>query len=537
MSIILLEHPRPKNPERFEDVVNTPLSSCLMTGYIASVLKSKNLDVEIIDANLYGWSFYKTVQELKKKTIKLLGIHLVYLWDDTEDVFEVIKELRSNGVKTHINLYGHFPAFAFEKILSNYSVVDSITIGEPEYTFLELAEAVINNKDSSALFSIDGLAFNSLNSKVNPPSTPFVKSPLNPPFTKGGEGGLRGILKEGFSFDKHGAIKSEIERATLKPAVIKNKPREPISNLDSLPFPYRYCFEIFKGRGVATYVLASRGCYGECTFCYLNQFYAEESLWRGRSPENVINEICHLYREYGERYFYFADANFFGPGRKGKNRVCELARLIIDTDIKINFGIECRVNDIEDEVISMLVRAGLRDVFLGIESGNQNSLERFRKNTTVEDNKRAINILRRYNIEPNCGFIIFEPDSTLEDIRENFEFLKEMKMLSSPSITAHLLYHRQTVFKGTFDYENMKDVYKSVCRFNYEYVYVFKDERVGALADNVKAFCSTVLKDLSGNRGLKKERNSCLYDENDSFSRNLNRKLIEHFEKALSLFG
>jgi len=113
MSIILLEHPRPLNPKRFEDVVNTPLSSCLMTGYMASALKSKNLDVEIVDANLYGWSFYKTVQELKKKKVKLLGIHLVYLWDNTEDVFEVIKELRRNGVNAHINLYGHFPTFAF----------------------------------------------------------------------------------------------------------------------------------------------------------------------------------------------------------------------------------------------------------------------------------------------------------------------------------------------------------------------------------------------------------------------------------------
>jgi anaerobic magnesium-protoporphyrin IX monomethyl ester cyclase len=485
MSIILLEHPRPLNPERFEDVVNTPLSSCLMTGYIASVLKSKSLDVEVVDANLYGWSFFKIVQELKKKKIKLLGIHLIYLWNDTEDVFELIKEFRRNGVNAHINLYGHFPTFAFEEILSNYSFVDSITIGEPEYTFLELAETVINNKDSSVLFSINGLAFNSLSSETG---------------------------------------------------IIKNKPREPISNIDKLPFPYRHCFEIFKERGITTYVLASRGCYGKCTFCYLNKFYAEESLWRGRSPENVMDEICHLYREYGERYYYFADANFFGPGRKGKDRACKFARLIIGGGIKINFGIECRVNDIEDEVISMLVKAGLREVFLGIESGNQNSLDRFRKFTTVEDNKKAINILRRYKIKPNYGFIIFEPDSTLEDVRGNYEFLKGMKMLSSPGITAHLLYHRQTVFKGTPGYENLKDVSKSACRFNYEYVYNFKDERVEALAENIKFFCSKILKDLSKNRDSKTESNSCFYDENDSFSKKLNEKLIEHFEKTLSSF-
>jgi len=485
MSIILLEHPRPLSHKRFEDVVNTPLSSCLMTGYIASALKSKNLDVEVVDANLYGWSFYKTVQELKKKKVKLLGIHLVYLWDNTEDVFEVIKELRRNGVNAHINLYGHFPTFAFEEILSNYSLVDSITVGEPEHTFLELAEAVINNKDSSALFSIDGLVFNSLP----------------------GETGI-----------------------------IKNKPREPISNIDNLPFPYRHCFEIFKERGIATYVLASRGCYGKCTFCYLNQFYAEESLWRGRSPENVMDEICHIYRENGERYFYFADASFFGPGRKGKERADKLARMIIEQDMKINFGIECRVNDVEEKPFGLLVKAGLRDVFLGVESGSQNSLDRFRKNTTVEQNKNAINILRQFNIEPNYGFIIFDPDSTLEEVRENFEFLREMEMFSSPSITAHLMHHRQTIFKGTPDYEKRKDVVESICRFNYEHTYNFKDERVKALAKDVELFCSKVLKDLSRNRDLEKEHDSCFYDETDSFSKKLNEKLIEHFEKTLSTF-
>ncbi len=369
--------------------------------------------------------------------------------------------------------------------MSNYSFVDSITIGEPEHTFLELTEAVINNKDSSALFSINGLAFNSLSSETG---------------------------------------------------IIKNKPREPISNIDNLPFPYRHCFEIFKGRGIATYVLASRGCYGKCTFCYLNQFYAEESLWRGRSPENVMDEICHLYREYGERYFYFADANFFGPGRKGKEWADKLARMIIEQDMKINFGIECRVNDVEEKLFGLLVKAGLRDVFLGVESGSQNSLDRFRKNTTVEQNKKAINILRQFNIEPNYGFIIFDPDSTLEEVRENFEFLREMEMFSSPSITAHLMHHRQTLFKGTPDYEKRKDIVESICRFNYEYIYNFRDERVEALAKDVELFCSKVLKDLSRNRGLEKERDSCFYDETDSFSKKLNEKLIEHFEKTLSTF-
>ena len=60
------------------------------------------------------------------------------------------------------------------------------------------------------------------------------------------------------------------------------------------------------------------------------------------------------------------------------------------------------------------------DVFLGVESGSQRSLTKFRKYTTVEDNKSAIYTLRKYGIEPNYGFIMFEPDSALADVRAEF---------------------------------------------------------------------------------------------------------------------
>lgn len=491
MSIILLEHPRPRASERYESVVNTPLSACLMTGYIASTLTTNRYDVDIVDANLRGWSFHETVQELGKKSCKLLGVHLVYLWENTEGVFELLLALRKSDHDVHINLYGHFPTFAFREILVNYPFVDSITIGEPEVTFLALAEAVIRKKGASTLHAVDGLAFHFINSKV--------------------------------------------EEDAGKVEVVKNKPRKPVANLEDLPFPCRNDFELLKKKGISTYILASRGCYGKCTFCYLDPFYGEESQWRERSPGNIFREIHTIYRDLGERYFYFADANFFGPGRKGRERACELARLLTEKGIKIRFGIECRVNDVEDKTIRMLVKAGLRDVFLGIESGSQGSLNRFRKYTTVEENKRAINILRRHGIEPNYGFIMFEPDSTLADIRANFEFLKEMKMLNSPGITAHLLHHKQSIFRGTFDYENNNGS-KSDSMLGYESACEMKDKAVEALSEDINAFCLKALKDLSRNRGEENgERDSCAYGENDSFLEQMNEKLIEHFEKSLSL--
>jgi radical SAM superfamily enzyme YgiQ (UPF0313 family) len=452
MSIVLLEHPRPRSPERYETVVNTPLSACLMTGYIASTLMSRHHDVAVVDANLYEWSFNKTVQELEKKSFKLLGVHLVYLWEHTSDIFEALSTLKSKIPEIHINLYGHFPTFAFKDLLTENPFIDSITIGEPEETFLELADAVVNNRGNSALYTIDGLAFNASNSKT--------------------------------------------EGAAVKAGIVQNKPRKPVSNLDSLPSPYRNDFELKKKKGISTYILASRGCYGKCTFCYLDNFYGDESYWRGRSPENVFSEISDIYENHGERYFYFADANFFGPGRKGKERAGELAGLLVDNGLNIKFGIECRVNDVEEKTIGALVKAGLVDVFLGVESGSQRSLTKFRKHTTVEENKSAIYTLRKYGIEPNYGFIMFEPDSTLAEVRANFEFLKEMEMLKIPSITAHLLHHKQTIFQGTFDYKMKSNGSKTGSEIMYECDYEFKEKSVEALSEVINTFCIQSLKDI-----------------------------------------
>ena len=493
MSIVLLEHPRPRSPERYESVVNTPLSACLMTGYIASTLMSRHHDVTVVDANLYEWSFNKTVQELQKKSYKLLGVHLVYLWEYTSDIFEALATLKNNIPDVHINLYGHFPTFAFKDLLTEHPFIDSITIGEPEGTFLELADAVVNNRGNSALCTIDGLAFNASNSKT--------------------------------------------DGTVVKDDIVWNRPRKPDSNLDNLPSPFRNDYELKKKKGISTYILASRGCYGKCTFCYLDNFYGDESQWRGRSPENIFNEISDIYKKHGERYFYFADANFFGPGRKGKERASEFAGLLVDNGLKIKFGIECRVNDVEEASIESLVKAGLVGVFLGVESGSQRSLTKFRKHTTVEENKSAIITLRKYGIEPNYGFIMFDPDSTLADVRENFEFLKEMEMLNIPSITAHLLHHKQTIFQGTFDYKMKSNGSKPDSEVMYECDYEFKEKSVEALSEDINTFCIQSLKEIFDNRDLKNmDCDSCSYDEDDPFSRQMNEKLIEHFEDSLSAF-
>lgn len=519
-SVLLLEHPRPHDPSRFQEVVNAPLSACLFSPYIVSLLRSRGIEVELLDAHLMGLSMQETLKELKNKfvgahcrasgrfavanNVSLLGVHLVYLWEKTEEVFNLLSQIRAQNTQVHINLYGYYPTFAFQEILRLFPFIDSVTLGEPEYPFLELAKAL---------------------------------TPLNPPLEKGEWGIQRERRAPDLSHVKGLAYRKGGE-------IIFNHKGE-ISEPDDLPFPDRALLPLYQAKGLTTYILGSRGCYGQCTFCYVGPFYGWQGhsrRWRGRSPENILEELQGLY-EKGVRYFYFADANFFGPGSEGKERARRLADLIIKEGLNIRFGMECRANDLEKESLARLVEAGLREVFLGVENACDQTLKRFRKDITQEVNRRAIELLRGFGIEPNLGFIMFEPHSRLQDIRTNFKFLRDTKLLRSPAVTAHLLSHKQTLFKGTLDYHKSKDRAEALSKMDrleaqslrwdgYEAQYDFEDPKVRSFYGVVSKLCNGVLFLLS-----PKEAQCCAIPQSDrNYLLKANRTLVDTYEKILYLY-
>ncbi|MDP2709467.1 MAG: hypothetical protein Q8O93_05525 [bacterium] len=74
---------------------------------------------------------------------------------------------------------------------------------------------------------------------------------------------------------------------------------------------------------------------------------------------------------------------------------------------------------------SLLRAAGLRRVYLGIESGSPSQLKRFCKGVSVVENKRAIEILRELGLEIEVGFIFFDYLSTLKELSQNIAFIEE----------------------------------------------------------------------------------------------------------------
>ena len=391
MKVLLLEHPRSYGEDRCNDIANAPLSACLNTGYIGGMLASKNIDVTIVDGYLEKLDYPQIEAEIARIRPTILGIHLVYHWENNQTLYQFIKHVKAAYSISYVTVYGFYPTFAYEEILNRCPAIDSALLGENELTFLRLVENFPNQE-------LQGIAYR----------------------------------KDGGITASRGEIMMEV---------------------DALPFPLRSKGSYSFGE---VNIAGSRGCYGGCTFCYINPYYGEaKRKWRGRSPENIAAEIDAIMKETEIRYFYFVDPNFFGPGNAGKDRVLKLAALLKERNI--TFGIEARVNDIEEQTVAALVDAGLRHILIGLESGRDESLKRLNKLTSVSDNEKALRILRKYGIEPSVGFIMFEPDSTIEDLKINYDFLKRNDLLEKLEISVNVLYHHMIILQGSASYKALQD--------------------------------------------------------------------------------
>src|SRR5208337_2741451 len=125
----------------FNDIANTPLWSCLMTGYAGASLLRAGFEVEIVDAA--RWTFEQTVQYLVENPAPdLLAVHAVYFWEASEALFQMFSHLRNRGFTAPICLYGFFPGLVWQEILDYSPAVDYVVVGEPEETIVDLARCV-----------------------------------------------------------------------------------------------------------------------------------------------------------------------------------------------------------------------------------------------------------------------------------------------------------------------------------------------------------------------------------------------------------
>lgn len=362
-----------------ENIIETwyDYAESLGIGYIATFARAHGFKIKIIDAILEKLSWQDTANSIIEENPLIVGFTLLQV--AFENAVKIIRELRKIGYGGHICLGGHFPTFAYEGILKKYKEIDSIVRFEGELPFLDLLKSVKKERDWRAIANI---AYYDGNKVIDNPVWPLVR------------------------------------------------------NLDELPFPARDHLGLALETNKTVTISGSRGCWGRCTFCTVTSFYdtPKGSRWRGRSVENILDEISLLQKQYHIHSFTFIDDNFIGPGERGKHRIKKFCRELIRRDLNIEFSFECRADVVEEGLFRLLKSVGLKSVFLGIESGLDDVLIKLGKSVTIIQNISAISILNKLKINIVSGFLMYTPDTTLEELKGNLDFLRKYGTFDFPAL-------------------------------------------------------------------------------------------------------
>ena len=231
----------------------------------------------------------------------------------------------------------------------------------------------------------------------------------------------------------------------------KNPSRSFIQDLDSLSFPARELLPLNlythnMGKRFSATMVTSRGCPFNCDFCSCSEFSGIK--WRTRSVENIIEEISVLYNRYGYRAISFLDDNF----TLNPNRVIEFCESILRRGWNIEWWAFSRIDTIikNEKMVGLMAKAGLKQVFIGFESADQNTLDGFGKKLDTGNIFKGVEILKKNKIDIWGSFIIGALKESKEMVKKTIRFAK----IIDPAFAQFSIL---TPYPGTKLYDSVKN--------------------------------------------------------------------------------
>jgi radical SAM superfamily enzyme YgiQ (UPF0313 family) len=208
--------------------------------------------------------------------------------------------------------------------------------------------------------------------------------------------------------------------------IVLNFPRPFIADLDDMPIPMHELLPLQTYRmpmikGPFTFIVTSRGCPAGCTYCIKHVSYQYST--RLRSSKLIMEELWYLKKLGIHNIHMYAD--LFTVNR---DQVVELCKLMIEEDIKIKWTCNSRVDFVDEEMLTLMGKAGCRLISWGIESGNEQILKHARKGAYPDKAERALRWAKQAGIMNWGYFIIGLPGETEATIRETIDFAKKLPL-------------------------------------------------------------------------------------------------------------
>jgi radical SAM superfamily enzyme YgiQ (UPF0313 family) len=226
---------------------------------------------------------------------------------------------------------------------------------------------------------------------------------------------------------------SEIPGVTFRTTtgIKRGHPVQLIHNLNTIPFPARHLVKHYVyGReynprlqaGEFTSIITSRGCPYKCRFCSRGSINMQR--YRMRSCENILAELKEI-QQQGYRHVAFADDCF--PANT--KQAYALFDAIINENLDLKFSVTASRVDLADKELYKKMRlAGVTHIQFGLESGNQDVLDFYHKNTTVETIKKAVYLSHETGFFTIGSFIFGAPFETKQYFIRTLSFAKSLPL-------------------------------------------------------------------------------------------------------------
>jgi anaerobic magnesium-protoporphyrin IX monomethyl ester cyclase len=352
-------------------------------------------DAKLIDFKVHKFNESQFRTELNKTDVVAITSMTPQIFNAIE-IAEIAKE---QGCITILG--GYHPTLAPEYVAKQEDV-DYAIRGEGEHTFKELIDFIDGNKKQQDLRYIDGISYK----------------------------------------DKDGKV-------------IHNNDRRLELNLDNFPLPRRDLLDdkkyIYLGTIVAQ-METSRGCPHACTFCCISKMWKDpyhNMSYRTKSVNRVMEEVYDI--NWKNDFIFFCEDNFTIKVKRTKKILETLIKSGVPN--KMYFSCQSRVDTLYRNpwLIDLMHKAGMRMVFLGIESVHQQSLDAMnKKNTTPQMVRTVVSKLQDRGISIFGGVIIGFPGETKTMVRQTIQFAKSLHL-------SCIQFTPITAFPGTQFYDEMKE--------------------------------------------------------------------------------
>ena len=329
---------------------------------IGTYLKSEGHEVKIVDLNVTRANVKKTIKDFKPD---LLGVSVHYQ-KQLPVALDVSKAAHKQGVPV---VWGG--PFCNNILLEHYydsGVVDFVCFGEGEMTWLELVDAIGNN---TSVESIKGLAYK----------------------------------KDG--------------------KFIRNGDREFMDLSEVLPSDWSLVdvpkyFQPMYGAKNLVYLYLSKGCPGQCAFCF--NVYFNHSRQRRKPVETFMAELKELVEKYGVDGFCLSDECAFLK----KSDLYDLCDAMDNAGYNLIWGFDTRIGLLNKEDLQRAYDSGCRWIHFGLESGSPRMLEIIKKNVSADKIIPTYEWMNEIGILPVSTFIIGMPGETVDDAKHTVDFIKSL---------------------------------------------------------------------------------------------------------------